>query len=535
VRDSSLSTKGAAVTASVEKWLRGSTVLRSTLLPSAITLALVAAVTAAIFWLNSIFAPRAVAIIYLVPVLFAATRWGLVPALVATVAGVACADFFFYPPIYSFDIDDLHSIVELLLFALVAVITSNHATRLKRQAEVARRHEEDTQRLYGFSRRLAVCDTAADIYAAIQDHLSTIIQSRAVLIGAQSGGRDAAGPPLDPLIPKPVRDEAAQILARSAPRVEARVTDASSGVWLVRAISPRAPDLGVIAIELGSGSPETIDQIKARVDRILVDATATLEHLDIVHAISEARLRAETNQLRDALIGSVSHELRTPLTSILGAATVLAHAPAVASQPGLASVAKLLHDEAERLGDIQNLIDASRITRDGIRPRLELSDPADVVNAALARKRRRLSAHQIELDVGGDLPLINIDPVLIVQALGQILDNAAKYAPAGSTITVSAFERDGQVVIAVRDQGVGLTADEQSRMWERFFRGSRHLSAVTGSGLGLWIAHAFVTANEGRIEAVSAGPGLGTTVSISLPPSRLAIPELVDGTDEENP
>jgi two-component system sensor histidine kinase KdpD len=532
VRDASLATKGAAVASRVAKWLRESIVVRTTLLPSAITLAFVAAVTLAIFWLNGIFAPRAVAIIYLIPVLFAATRWGLAPALVATVAGVACADFFFYPPIYSFDIEDLHSIVELVLFALVAIITSNHATRLKRQAELARRHDDDTQQLYAFSRRLSGCDTAADIYSAIEEHLSKIIKSRTVLIVAPSGGRDEAGRGPDSLIPKQVRDEAAQILSRKAPGVEASVIDEVSRVWLVRAISPRAPNLGVVAIELGNGSPETIDQIKARVDRILVDATAMLGHLDIVHAIREARLRTETNQLRDALIGSVSHELRTPLTSILGAATVLAQAPAVASRPDLASVVKLLHDEAERLGEIQNLIDASRITREGIRPRLEQSDPADVVNAALARKRRRLSAHHIELAIGGDLPLINIDPVLVEQAVGQILDNAAKYAPPGSTITVSAVERDGRVVIAVRDQGVGLTSDEQSRMWERFFRGSRHLSAVTGSGLGLWIAHAFIRANEGTIEATSAGPGLGTTVSISLPPSRLAMPDLADGTED---
>jgi len=110
---------------------------------------------------------------------------------------------------------------------------------------------------------------------------------------------------------------------------------------------------------------------------------------------------------------------------------------------------------------------------------------------------------------------IHVDPTLVEPALGQILDDAAKYSPAGSTIEVSASEHDDAVVTAVRDQGAGLMDEEQSRMWERYFRGSRHLAAVTGSGLGTWIALAFISADNGTIEVTSAGPGLGTTVSIS--------------------
>jgi two-component system, OmpR family, sensor histidine kinase KdpD len=498
----------------------------------AATLAMVAGVTGLVFLLDHFFVLRHVSIIYLIPVLIAATRWGLGPALVATVAGVLCADFFFYPPYYSLDLADLQSAVELVLLVIVAIVTSDLATRLKRQVEIARRHEKETRDLYAFSRRLAVCDSAADIYSAIQEHLSKVIQARTALIGPLPGRRSEILPPDDPAIPKLVRDEAALILARNEPKAEALVTDDAERTWLVRPISARAPEFGVVAVDLGTGSLEAIDDIKARADRILVDATATLEHLDITHAISEARVRAEADLLRDALIGSVSHELRTPLTSILGAATALTQAAAIARQPDLAAVARHLKDDAERLSDIQNLFDASRITGKGIRPRRELSDPVDIVNAAVERKRDRLSAHRLEFRMAGDLPLVNVDPTLLEQALGQILDNAAKYSPAGSTIEVSASEHDDAVVIAVRDQGVGLTDEEQSRMLERYFRGSRHVSAVTGSGLGSWIAHAFISANDGTIEATSAGPDQGTTVSIRLPASRLAAPDLTDGADE---
>jgi two-component system sensor histidine kinase KdpD len=498
----------------------------------AATLAMVAGVTGVVFLLDRFFVLRHISIIYLLPVLVAATRWGLGPALVATVVGVLCADFFFYPPYYSLDIADLQSVVELVLLAIVAVVTSNLATRLKRQAEVARRHEHETRDLYAFSRRLAVCDSASDIYSAIQEHLSKIIQARTALIGPVTGRRSESVPPDDPAVPQLVRDEAALILARNEPKVEALVTDETGRTWLVRAISAQAPEFGVIAVDLGTGTPEAIDEIKERADRILVDATATLEHLDITHAISEARVRAEADLLRDALIGSVSHELRTPLTSILGAATALQQAAATAGQSDLASVARHLKDDAERLSDIQNLFDASRITGKGIRPRLELSDPVDIVNAAVERKRDRLSARRLDLRMAGDLPLVNVDPTLVEQALGQILDNAAKYSPAGSTIEVSASESDDAVVIAVRDHGIGLTGEEQSRMWERYFRGSRNLPAVTGSGLGAWIAHAFISANDGTMEATSAGPDQGTTVSIRLAASRVAAPDLTDAADE---
>jgi signal transduction histidine kinase len=113
--------------------------------------------------------------------------------------------------------------------------------------------------------------------------------------------------------------------------------------------------------------------------------------------------------------------------------------------------------------------------------------------------------------------------MLIEQALGQILDNAVKYSPTGSTVTVTACAEEEQVVLSVRDDGMGLTPQEQALLWERFFRGERHISKITGSGLGLWIARALVTANGGNLEAASKGIGRGTTISIRLPAAQVAV------------
>jgi two-component system sensor histidine kinase KdpD len=230
------------------------------------------------------------------------------------------------------------------------------------------------------------------------------------------------------------------------------------------------------------------------------------------------KMRSETELLREALIGSVSHELRTPLASILGAATVLSKSPVLAKDERLNSLAGVVRDEAERLNnDIQNLLDATRISRAQIRPRQEWIEPQDIVNSALERRGRRLSGHNVSLDMDSNLPLIYVDPVMVEQAFVQIVDNAAKYSCAGSPITVAAKRNGHDVVLSVHDDGIGLTAEENAHLGERFFRGPRRAATISGSGLGLWIAKAFVTANGGKVQAVSPGAGQGTTMSIHLP------------------
>ena len=250
-----------------------------------------------------------------------------------------------------------------------------------------------------------------------------------------------------------------------------------------------------------------------RVDTVLSDATATLERLGVAHAITEARMRAQTEQLREALIGSVSHELRTPLASILGAASVLSAAPALANEKKLRALVHDVRDEAERLNnDIQNLLDATRISSDGINPHMEWADPADIIefgDRTLPPPHRR-PPHRTQPAARSAA-----DPcrrVLVQQALVQIFDNAVKYSPPASPIKVAARARDGRMVLSVSDEGAGLTPEDQEKMWERFVRGDRHTATTSGSGLGLWIASAFIAANGGKMSAVSDGPGLGTTL-----------------------
>jgi two-component system sensor histidine kinase KdpD len=236
------------------------------------------------------------------------------------------------------------------------------------------------------------------------------------------------------------------------------------------------------------------------------------------HLAGRLRRKDEIERLREALIGSVSHELRTPLASILGAASVISEAPGVKSDTRLATLSNVVREEAERLNhDIQNLLDATRISSEGIRPKREWIDVADVVHTAIERRGRNLVAHKIKVHMAGGLPLFRGDAVLIDQALGQVLNNAVKYSPAQSEIAVDVGQDNGSLIISVSDQGAGLSAEEQARWGERFYRGPRYAHTTTGSGLGTWIAKAFIEASGGSVHAESAGPGHGCNVIIMLP------------------
>jgi two-component system sensor histidine kinase KdpD len=514
------------------------TSLRAQALNFLLTLALVGAVTAGLYGIIRLTGLTHGSAVYLIPVLIAGTRWGIPTAVFAAVCGVLASAFFFFEPLYSFQIKDPHEVVNLVVFTFTAVVVGQLANRLKRQLELARQREIDLSDLYAFSRRLAVAFDVSDIQAAIEDHLASVMQRKVVLFGPQRDATSAAGH-VGSGIPTPVLDMVDSMASGfdSVPGQAAAtgtiVAGDSGDVWLVRAVSASRREFGVIAINLGRASPANQDALRARVDAVLADATATLDRLGISHAISEARMRAQTDQLREALIGSVSHELRTPLASILGAATVLGAAPALKDEKNLKALVQGVHDEALRLnGDIQNLLDASRISSDGVKPHLEWADPADILHSALRRCQRRLSERTLAIDLPQDLPLIHVDAVLVQQALVQIIDNAVKYSQEGTRITISAQAHGDRLLISVRDEGAGLSEAEKATIFGRFVRGERLSATTSGSGLGLWIASAFVTANGGKLNAVSEGPGLGATLTVELPVTQTAVPQLESDADE---
>jgi len=499
-----------------------------------LTFCLVVATTALIYLIILQVGLTRGTVAYLIPVLIAAIRWGLIASLFAAACGVLASAYFFFPPLYSFEIKDPQEVINLVLYLVTAVVVSQLATRLRRQLEVSRRREIDLRDLYAFSRRLAVAFDVSDIHAAIEDHLAAVMQRTVVLFpdarnaSIRNKRRDGV------TVPERVSAKVANVTAGRRDATAGLTVKAENGeVWFIRSLVRKKSEFHVIAVNLGRASKQTIEELRARVDAALVEATATLDRLGIANAISEARMRAQTDQLREALIGSVSHELRTPLASILGAATVLSAAPALQNEKKLKALVHDVRDEAERLNnDIQNLLDATRISSDGVKPHMEWADPADIVSSAVERCRDRFADRHVSLDVPPDLPLIHVDSVLVQQALVQIFDNAVKYSPPGSRISIATKASDVSIVLSVSDEGAGLTEAEQASIWDRFVRGERLAATTSGSGLGLWIANAFIATNGGKMHATSDGPGQGSTVAIELPVMRANVPQLEADADE---
>jgi K+-sensing histidine kinase KdpD len=505
--------------------------LRTEVLPPLLSLTCVGLVTAVLVLLDHTVAVNLVPIAYLIPVIVAATQWGIWPATLASIASMAAADFFFFPPIFSFQVEDPQEVVDLLLFLVVALVSSNLASRLRRETDMLRQREKEIQNLYEFSRRLAACFTVSDLIAAIQTYLSGTLGQPAVFFVAKPDGQFE--PPKSGSVPKVVQDAVAALVTTVEVPAHTLIDEPTQNVWLLRAVGSETAVHGLVAINIGGGSRTAIDIKTRRVEAILEEVSLTLQRIDIEKAMEDARLRLQAQLLRDAFHGTLSHELCSPLAAIQGSASVLGTMPQIQNDLRAQSLVEGISDEVAELdGFIQNLLNATRVTAGGVSPNLEWADPRDIVNAAIRQRARRLVAHKIETEFADELPLVNVDSGLIEESCGQLLENAAKYSPSGSTISVSAKTEQGHVILSISDQGVGITPDEQQFLGRRSFRSQRHQATIPGSGLGFWIASTFVAANGGTIAISSPGQGLGTTASITLPASEMNLSEMTAMTNE---
>jgi K+-sensing histidine kinase KdpD len=482
-------------------------------------------VTAILFLLNQAIALTLVPIAYLIPVIVAATRWGIWPATLASITSLAAADFFFFPPVYSFRLDNPQDAVDLLLFLAVALVCSNLASRLQRETQALRRRETEIQYLYEFSRRLAVCSTVSDLISAIQHHLFHSLGRQAAFFVTMADGHSES--PDSRSAPETVQEGAASMISGIGSLSRTIIDGPTQEVWLLRAVSADTAVHGVIAINIGHGSREAIQRKTQGIEIILEEVSLTLQRLDIGKAMDNARLHLQAQLLRDAFHGTLSHELCSPLAAIQGSASVLDSMPSIRQDRRSRALVEAISDETAQLnGFIQNLLNATRVSAGGVSPRLQWTDPADIVHAAIKRRKRRLATHVIEAEFADNLPLVHVDSGLIEESCGQLLENAAKYSPSGSTISARTRAEHGQVILSISDQGVGITPDEQRHLGRKSFRSQRHQATIPGSGLGFWIASTFVRANGGSIAVMSRGQGQGTTVSISLPGSQITGSEL---------
>lgn len=258
----------------------------------------------------------------------------------------------------------------------------------------------------------------------------------------------------------------------------------------------------------------------------LLISTLAIRARDEAVAARDARLAMENERLRSTLLSSVSHDFRTPLSAITGAVTCLIEdeaLPAAARR----DLEETIREEADRLNRlVTNLLDMTRLESGTLHLRRDWHSVEEVVGTALSRLEGRLGQRPVVTAIEPELPLVRIDAALVEQLLVNLLENALKYAPHPAAIRITAGREAGDVVITVADEGPGLPAGEEEKVFEKFYRSGG--DTQRGFGLGLPICRAIATAHGGRIWAVKGVPG-GAALRFTLGPQDVAPPNPIEG------
>jgi two-component system sensor histidine kinase KdpD len=460
-------------------------------------------------------------LVFLVPVVAIAARYGLAPSLVTGIAASLCYNFFFLPPLYTFTIGHPTNVAAFLFFMFIAVVVSNLAARVRAQAETAQGRARTTESLYSFSRKLAGVGTLDDLLWATAYQTASMLKVRVVLLLPKNGSIAvmAGYPPEDRL---DEADIAAATWAWEHDRPAGRDADTLPGAkWLFLPMHTGRGTIGVVGVDSDRTGPLFTPDQRRLLDALIDQAALAIERVNLVEDLDRAKRDAEADRLRSALLTSISHDLKTPLAAILGAASTLKDLSGSLDDTAKADLLQTAIDESERLNlFIGNLLDMTKLEAGAIKPNTALHDLVEIIDTALRRASKVLVHHRVEVAVTPELPLLNLDPVLFEQALFNLLDNAAKYAPKETIVRVETSHDGDAVRLRVIDEGSGLPPQELAQIFDKFHRANKEDHIQAGTGLGLAIARGFVEAMAGTVEAANRSDRQGAVFTITLPVPR---------------
>jgi two-component system sensor histidine kinase KdpD len=459
-----------------------------------------------------------IALVFLGAVLMSAVTYGLWPSIFAALASALVYNFFFIPPLHTLTVSDPENVVALFFFIVVAVVTGNLTARIRDQAIGANQRARTMEELYTFSRKLAGSVALDDLLWATAYQIASMLKVRVVLL-LPEGDTIAVGagyPPEDTLAEA---DFAAAKWAWDTGKPAGRGADTLPGVhWLFLPMRTGRGVLGVVGLDSDRPGPLLTPDRRRLLDALVDQAALAVERINLARDIDRARLTAETERLRAALLTSISHDLRTPLASILGAATSLRNYRDSLDEKAKADLAGVIQEEAERLNRfIANLLDMTRLESGKIMPQGEMIDLSDVIGSALRRAGKVIGDHKVRTDLQPDLPMLRLDPVLFEQVLFNLIDNAAKYSGTAGEIGLSAYRDGADVVLLVRDEGEGVPENDLERIFDKFYRVHAGDRKRAGTGLGLAICRGFVEAMGGTIVAGNRKDRSGAVFTVTLP------------------
>ena len=434
-----------------------------------------------------------IVMLFLLVVVGVALKYGRGPAILAAFLGVGFFDFFFVPPHFTFAVSDAQYLVTFAVMLVVALVVGQLTAGLKVQAEAATDREHRVRGLYDMARDLSAALLPEQVAEIGARFITGEFSAGSTLVVAGDDNRlqtlPGGGAPVDMAV-------AQWAFERGEPA--GRGTDTlHSSPTLVLPLKAPMRTRGVLVVALPPGRPPGVEQ------RRLLQTCASLlaislERIHYIDVAQKSTVQIESERLRNSLLSAISHDLRTPLASLVGLAESLAlvQPPLPAPQQALAAS---IGQSARRMSAlVNNLLDMARLEAGAVQLNKAWLPLEEVVGSALAACAPALAAHRVDVQLPDGLPLLQIDAVLMERVLVNLLENAAKYTPAGTAIHIAAQARSDTVALAVSDEGPGLPSGREELLFEKFERGARE-SATPGVGLGLAICRAIVQAHGGSI------------------------------------
>lgn len=458
-------------------------------------------------------------LIFLLGVILTAVQLGLRASIIASFASVLAYNFFFVPPLHTFDVDSGNDVVSLLVYLVVAVLTSNLAGRVRDQANAVRARQERTSALYELSQRIAGEIDLNAIADAIASDIGRNLDGRVVmLVGSEERPEQRASFP--PGVELSTGERAAATWSMMHNRVAGRGTETLSGDhWTYVPLSVGRRTLGVVAIDLDPPT-RTLDPEQAQFLTAYADLAAiAVERLRMTAEVEAATILSERERLQGLLLSSISHDLRTPLASIVGSASSLLELGDVYPPEVTRDLLLTIREEGERLNRfVGNLLDSTRIEGGTLDLNRDWVETGDVIGSAVRSLAHRLSRHTLVVDIAPGLPLLYADFVLLEHVLLNLLDNADKYSAGGSTIAVGAWREAKEICISVRDEGLGIPIKDLPHIFDKFYRAHHGDQRPAGTGLGLSICRGIILEHGGTVTAESpTESGVGTRMLVRLP------------------
>ncbi|MCL4501527.1 MAG: DUF4118 domain-containing protein [Deltaproteobacteria bacterium] len=458
---------------------------------------------------------RNLAMIYLLTVVVISSFLARGPALFSSFFSVATFAFFFVPKYYSFAIADTESAVTLIVMLLVSTMVSGLTTRIRHQARVARQQERQTAALYEMSQNLTAINSLEELLEVAAAQMTRIFDCRVSLLmpGADAKLEIRAGHPYADEYGK--EGTVAKWVFRHGHLAGAGTDTLHEVKGIYLPLSASQNIIGVLRLE--TYQPDRILQADSLrlLEALGSQVGLAIERENLSRQAQTAQLQIEAEQMRNALLSSVSHDLRTPLTVIAGSASSLVEGEKNLDSETKQELALSIYEEARRLDHlVHNLLEMSRLQSGQAMLAKEWHVLEEVIGCALAQLDPQLHDHPLSISLPTDLPLVQIDALLMERVIINLLENSLKYTPPGTPLEISGQVQDKEILVAVADRGPGLPAGEEERIFEKFYQVSP--GSARGAGLGLTICRSIIEAHGGRIWAANRMDG-GAVFRFTIP------------------